>query len=81
MMTPDEGAISIALSITTWVRFIHVDGIYAIAPARVEARSARPYRVRSHLVNEEMCQQLRYSDLFGLDGLELRFNITDWSKV
>ena len=56
-------------------RFIHIDGIYAIAPARVEARSARMYRMRSHLVNEEMCRRLHYSDPFGLDGLELRFAI------
>ena len=81
MRTPDEGAIGIALSITTGVRFIHVNGVYAIAPARVEARSARPYHMRSHLVNEEMSRQLRYSDLFGLDGLEPRFTITGWSKA
>ena len=36
MRTPDEGTISIALSITTWVRFIHVNGIYTIAPASLK---------------------------------------------
>ena len=61
--------------------FIHIDDIYVIALARVEAHTARPFRMRSHLVNEEMCWQLRYSDLFGLDGLEPRFTITGWSKA
>ena len=48
---------SVPLSHST--RFIHVEGIYTIALARVEARrSARPYRMRSHLINEEMYHRL-----------------------